>query len=74
MQLYRLTPSGKRLELASIEPATFFGQMPWLGESLQHTFAEAVKDSLLCVMSRTDVERLMREQPQVALRMLEVLS
>ncbi len=74
VQLYRLTPSGKRLELAVIEPGTFFGEMPWLGESLRHTFAEAVEDSLICVMSRTDLERLMRERSEVALRMIEVLG
>src|SRR5262245_59076644 len=28
VQLYRLTPAGKRLELATIEPGTFFGEMP----------------------------------------------
>ena len=74
VQLYRLTPSGKRLELAVIEPGTFFGEMPWLGESLRHTFAEAVEDSLICVMSRTDVEQLMLKKPHVALRMVEVLG
>ncbi len=74
VQLYRLTPSGKRLELATIEPGTFFGEMPWLGESLRHTFAEATEDSLICVMSRTDLERLMRERSKVALRMIEVLG
>jgi CRP-like cAMP-binding protein len=31
VRLYRLTPSGKRLELAVIEPGTFFGEMPLLG-------------------------------------------
>lgn len=40
----------------------------------RHAFAEAVEDSLICVMSRTDVERLMLERPQVALRMIEVLG
>jgi CRP-like cAMP-binding protein len=74
VQLYRLTPSGKRLELGTIEPGTFFGEMPLLGESLRHTYAEATSDSLLCVMSRVDVERLIRERPQVALRMMEVLG
>jgi CRP-like cAMP-binding protein len=72
--LYRLTPSGKRLELATSGPKAFFGEMPLLGESLRHTFAEAGEDSLLCVMSRADVERLIRERPQVALRMIEVLG
>src|SRR6266849_5221037 len=60
VQLYRLTPSGKRLDLAVIEPGAFFGEMPLVGESLRHTFAEAVEDSLICVMSRADIEGLMR--------------
>jgi len=72
--IYRLTPSGKRLELATIGPKAFFGEMPLLGESLRHAFAEATEESLLCVMSRADVERLIREQPSVALRMIEVLG
>jgi CRP/FNR family transcriptional regulator, cyclic AMP receptor protein len=72
--IYRLTPGGKRLEVATIGPNTFFGEMPLLGESLRHAYADATEESLLCVMSRTDVERLIREQPQVALRMIEVLG
>lgn len=74
VQLYRLTPSGKRLDLAVIEPGAFFGEMPLVGESLRHTFAEATEDSLICVMSHSDIERLMRERSEVALRMIEVLS
>jgi CRP/FNR family cyclic AMP-dependent transcriptional regulator len=74
IQLYRLTPSGKRLELATIQPGTFFGEMPLLGESLRHAYAEASEESLVCVMSRADVERLIHEQPQVALRMIEVIG
>jgi CRP/FNR family cyclic AMP-dependent transcriptional regulator len=74
IQLYRLTPSGKRLELATIVPGTFFGEMPLLGETRRHTYAEAVVESLVCVMSRADVERLIYEHPQVALRMIEVMG
>src|SRR5215472_14213042 len=73
VQLYRLTSSGKRLDLATLEPGTFFGEMPLLGESLRHTYAETAEDSVLCVMSRADVERLVVEQPRVAIRMMEVL-
>ncbi len=74
VQMYRLTPSGKRLDVAMVEPGAFFGEMPLVGESLRHTFAEATEDSLICVMSRSDIERLMRERSEVALRMIEVLS
>lgn len=72
--IYRLTPAGKRLELATIGPKAFFGEMPLLGESLRHAYAEAAEESLLCVMSRADIERLIRDQPQVALRMIEALG
>jgi CRP/FNR family transcriptional regulator, cyclic AMP receptor protein len=74
VQLYRLTPHGKRLDLATLEPGTFFGEMPLLGESLRHAYAESIEESVLCVMSRTDVERLIVEQPRVALRMMEALA
>jgi CRP/FNR family transcriptional regulator, cyclic AMP receptor protein len=74
VSIYRLTPTGKRLDLTTIEAKGFFGEMPLLGESLRHAFAEAAEESLLCVMSRADVERLILQQPQVALRMIEVLG
>ena len=74
VQLYRLTPAGKRLDLTTLKPGTFFGEMPLVGETLRHTFAEAVEDALICVMSRSDIERLMRTRSEVALRMIEVLS
>jgi CRP/FNR family transcriptional regulator, cyclic AMP receptor protein len=60
--------------LATLAAGEFFGAMPLLGESLRHAFAEAAGESLFCVMSRTDVERLILRQPQVALRMIEVLG
>jgi CRP/FNR family cyclic AMP-dependent transcriptional regulator len=74
VQLYRLTPAGKRLELATIRPGTFFGEMPSIGCSLRQTFAEALEDSLICIMSRADIEGLMLAKPRVALRMIEQLS
>jgi CRP-like cAMP-binding protein len=39
---------------------------------MHNTFAEAIDDCLICVMSRTDLERLILNKPQVALRILEV--
>ncbi len=74
VRLYRLTPSGKRLDLAVIEPGTFFGEMPLLGESMRNTYAEALEDSLICVLSRADIERLVYAHPQVAIKIIEVLS
>ncbi len=74
VRLSRLSPSGKRLELAVLEPGTFFGEMPMLGVSMRSASAEAVDDSLLCVMSEADVERLVMSRPEVGRRMIEILG
>ncbi len=74
VRLSRISPSGKRLELAILEPGTFFGEMPLLGEQMRNAEAEAVEDCTLCVMSQADIERLVLRNPQVALRMLAVLG
>ncbi|MBI4329294.1 MAG: Crp/Fnr family transcriptional regulator [Chloroflexi bacterium] len=74
VQLYTLSPDGRRLIIAILEPQTFFGEMSLLGQSMVSTFAEAMEDSTLCVMTRDDVERLLLNKPAVALRILEVLG
>src|SRR5262249_5145069 len=74
VRLSRLSPSSKKLELAILEPGTFFGEMPLLGERMRNASAETVDDCTLCVMSQVDIERLVLSKPKVALRMLEVLG
>ncbi|MEZ4618901.1 MAG: Crp/Fnr family transcriptional regulator [Caldilineaceae bacterium] len=72
VQLYRISPEGKKLVITTLGPHTLFGEMALLGTKLHNTFAEAIEDCLICVMSRTDLERLILGKPQVALRILDV--
>jgi len=74
VQLYRISPGGKKLIVATLGPGAIFGEMSLVGQGMHNTFAEAVDECLLCVMSRADVERLMREKPQVAFRFVEALG
>lgn len=74
VQIYRLAPSGKKLVVATLGPGSIFGEMSLVGQGMHNTFAEAVDDCLLCVMSRADVERLIREKPDVAFRFLETMG
>jgi CRP/FNR family transcriptional regulator len=74
VRLSRIGPGGKKLELAILERGTFFGEMPLLGERMRSAYAEAAEDCLLCVMSQRDIEQLVLRNPQVGLRMIEVLS
>ena len=72
VQLYRISPEGKKLVITTLGPHTLFGEMALLGTRMHNTFAEAVDDCLICVMSRTDLERMILSKPRVALRVLEI--
>ena len=74
VQLYKLSPDGRKLVLSIVEPDTFFGQMSILGQQMASTFAEAVDDSTVCIMTRDDIETLILEKPRIGLRLLEVLG
>ena len=74
IQLYRISPEGKKLVITTIGPGTVFGEMAFIGQGMHNSFAEALEDCVLLIMSRTDVERMLVTKPQVALRIFEVLG
>jgi len=72
VQLYRISPEGKKLVITTLSKGSLFGEMALLGQQMHNTFAEAITDCTICVMSRSDLERLILQRPQVALRILEI--
>ena len=74
VQLYRLSPEGKKLVVAVLEPGAIFGEMSIVGQGMHNTFAESVDECLICVMSRVDVERILKNKPQVAIRFMEAMA
>ncbi len=74
IQAYTISAEGKRLIIETIGPGTFFGEMPLTAQSMHQTFAEATEDSLVCVLSRNDLEKLLQSKPSVAVRLVEILS
>lgn len=72
VQLYRISPEGKKLVIATLGPGTLFGEMALLGQQMHNAFAEAVDDCSILVMSRADLERLILNRPMVGLRILEI--
>ena len=74
VQIYRISPDGKRFIISNIEPGMFFGEMALLGQSVYDSFAETVEDSTLCVMSPRDLEYLMGRYPVVGVRIMQTLA
>ena len=74
IQIYRLGADGKKLVLSTVEPGTVFGEMALTGQRMFDGYAEAAEDSVLCVMSRHDVESLIIEYPTVGVQLVESLA
>lgn len=74
VQVYRLSPDGKKLIIATLEAGTLFGEMALVGQGMYNTFAQATEPCTLCAMSRRDVEMLLAKFPQVNTRLLEILG
>lgn len=74
VQLYRMSPEGRKLVISELSQYSFFGEMSCIGQGMYDAFAEAVEESLICTMSRSDVERLLLSRPSVAVRILEAVG
>jgi CRP/FNR family transcriptional regulator, cyclic AMP receptor protein len=71
VQIYRISPEGKKLVIATLGPGALFGEMALLGQLMHNAFAEALDDCQIFVMSRADLERLILNKPSVGRRVLE---
>lgn len=74
VQLYRIAPNGKKIIVSMLGPGAIFGEMSLVGQGMHNTFAEAAEPCVLCVMSRSDIERLIREKPAIAFRFVEAMG
>ncbi|MDP1588996.1 MAG: Crp/Fnr family transcriptional regulator [Prosthecobacter sp.] len=74
VRLYRLASDGRSLTTAIIEPGQIFGEMLAMGQHLEDTYGEAIEDSVVCIMSRGDVNGLLLADPRVSSRIAELLG
>ena len=71
VQLYRVSPDGRKLVFATLTAGAIFGHMGMIGQRMHNTFAEAVGSCKICIMGRSDLEELLLAKPVVALRILD---
>lgn len=74
VQIYRLSPEGRKLVIARLKPYSFFGEMSVLGQGMYESFAEAEEECVLCAMSRRDVEKHIFSRPEMVLRLLKAVG
>ncbi|KUL35502.1 cyclic nucleotide-binding protein [Streptomyces regalis] len=74
VRIFRISSKGRALTCAILTPGTVFGEMLLLGQRMYDDFAEALDDVTVCVMHRTDVDRLLLSDARIATRIAEILG
>ena len=74
VKVFKLSPDGKELTLAILEPGEIFGEMALIDEGPRDTIAETLDDSLLCVIRRRDFELLLKKKPELAMRVTKLIG
>jgi CRP/FNR family transcriptional regulator, cyclic AMP receptor protein len=74
VRLFRVSADGRVLTTAIITPGTIFGEMVLLGQHMYDNFAEALDETVVCVMSTADVHRFLLSDPRIAARIAEILG
>src|ERR671921_513662 len=73
MRLYR-TEGGREFTLEVVEAGAVFGEVAFTPHRLRESYARTIVPSVVFVMERAAVERLIEEKPQVGIRMISLLS
>ncbi len=74
VDLFRVTRSGKRLVTRQIQLGSVFGDMGLLGQTTQGDYAETIEKSIIASATRDDILQILRQHPEVSLRLLEVVG
>src|SRR5215208_6645800 len=73
VRIYKMEGS-REFTLEMVDAGTIFGEVAFTPHDLRDAYAEAVEPSVLLAMERADVERLIRDKPQVGIRIISLLS
>jgi len=74
VQIYRMSPEGRKLVIAHLLPFSFFGEMSCIGQGMYDTYAEVAEDSTIVTMNCAILNRLLANKPDVARRILEAFG
>ena len=74
VRLYAVAPDGRELTLALVDAGQVFGEMSLTSQRLHGAYAEAMEPVVVCAMSRNQLEELVRDKPEVGIKLISILS
>lgn len=74
-QFYEVNNKGEEFTLCVLEGGSIFGEMALTGQPRSgNVYARALEPSVICLLSRKDLEEVILRNPEVGLRMVRSLS
>lgn len=74
IRLYKVGPEGNEITIAMVDEGKMFGEMALTTQRIREVYAQATKPSLMISLRRNALEDLIRNKPDVGLRLIERLS
>ncbi len=69
VRISRLSEQGKQITLSILEPGSIFGELALIEANTQHdNIAEAVEETLLCLIERQDFENFLKQHAEMSLK------
>lgn len=74
VKLTRTSAEGREVILDILGPGEIFGELAIAGEEIRSHSAVAVDDALVCIITRADFEQLLKDHPEMALKVLKLVG
>lgn len=70
VKISRITETGKEQILRILQPGDFFGELSLFGQTSLTNNAEALEHTEICFINKIDIEKLILQLPNIALKIL----
>lgn len=74
IRIYRLSESGKEQLVRILNSGDFTGELALFRESIHESYAEAMCETNVCMISRNDLQEFLLKYPTISLRILSEFS
>lgn len=74
IRIYRLSESGREQLLRILKPGDFTGELALFRHSVHESFAEAMEETDVCIITRNDLQNFLLKYPTIALQILAEFS
>lgn len=74
IRIYRLSEAGKEQLVRILSPGDFTGELALFNQTIHESYAEAMVESQVCTIKRSDLQQFLLKYPSISLKILEEFS